>query len=111
MLKQISYTSFQYTDLTEPSVCLLYLVSGNIHESWLILVALNMRITLLFVFFLQGCRKTCYQKNVIALCGCGDPSYPLSGQSLGDAYPPCDINNEAEGNVLFIIYILHSVHL
>ena len=31
---------------------------------------------------LKGCLKTCYQKNVIDTCDCGDSSYSLSAEAL-----------------------------
>ncbi len=40
----------------------------------------------------QACKKTCYQQHVILWCGCGDPAYPMQGQSLYPFYPADTIN-------------------
>lgn len=26
---------------------------------------------------LQGCYRNCFQQHIVALCGCGDPRFPL----------------------------------
>ena len=48
----------------------------------------------------KACSRTCYQKNVIAKCQCGDKYYPLSGTAFGDpqhVWPPCSSNNATQG--------------
>jgi len=49
---------------------------------------------------MQGCSQTCYQKNVINRCGCGDSYYPLSGTAFGGAdihWPACLSTNATQG--------------
>ncbi|ESN96405.1 hypothetical protein HELRODRAFT_189228 [Helobdella robusta] len=46
------------------------------------------------IYSTGGCMRTCYQRNVISECGCGDPAYPLKGLAISannslTAYPPC----------------------
>ena len=48
----------------------------------------------------QGCSRTCYQKNVIKRCGCGDVYYPLRGAAFGGVdvlWPACLSTNTTQG--------------
>ena len=59
-------------------------------------------IIMLLFYTSQNCYKTCYQREVIARCGCGDSYYPLTGKALGDVtVGPCVTTNREQGKALF----------
>ena len=46
-----------------------------------------------------ACEKTCYQRHVIAECGCADPQIPMSGSAYSDFDGlACDIRNVTQGH-------------
>ena len=46
----------------------------------------------------QACSKTCYQRYVIAECGCADPYYPKYGAAFGYVdVSSCDTTDIIQG--------------
>ena len=47
---------------------------------------------------LQGCYKTCYQRNVIERCGCADAALPMQGKAFGDVtVTACNTSDIVQG--------------
>ena len=58
-----------------------------------------------FVSFLQACKKTCFQRELIGECGCYDPNYPFDVNGTIKAFEsipklsqvkPCTVSNYSD---------------
>eukprot|EP00057_Strongylocentrotus_purpuratus_P015885 XP_011670359.1 PREDICTED: amiloride-sensitive sodium channel subunit beta-like [Strongylocentrotus purpuratus] len=50
-------------------------------------------------YSIQTCEQSCYQRAMIRICGCSDPSYP-SPLYHNETFYPCDIDNDKETSCL-----------
>ncbi|XP_071488690.1 epithelial sodium channel subunit gamma-like [Diadema antillarum] len=50
-------------------------------------------------YSMQTCEQSCYQRRVMANCGCADPTFPLPLDG-NTTYYPCDIDNDEETKCL-----------
>ncbi|ESN98359.1 hypothetical protein HELRODRAFT_177243 [Helobdella robusta] len=60
----------------------------------------------------QACQRTCYQKNVMLACGCGDPHYPLNGTVFGNKlWPICSVSDAKQGSCWIFLYLDQTPHI
>ena len=61
--------------------------------------------------------RTCYQRNVVERCGCGDPGYPLDGSSFVNSTHPCSYYNSVQRikllpySLIIIIIIIRMIRI
>ena len=80
-----------------------YFYGGEYSDTVSNLTMINLRITLINLFSLnlklQGCLKSCYQKQVMNQCGCGDPNYPLP-KVIPQLYETCSLIKSSNKEII-----------